>query len=302
MVTRCFLTHDSRVMGQTLPVGQPVEDTEIQLVDINGQPAGFAGELAIRSRFVTPGYWNRDELSGHTPTIDSLGTEPGTFGTGDIVMRLPDGQLLYVGRRDGQVKVRGHRVETGEIESVLLTHPHVAAAAVVLRHSPNGGAHLVAYAQTNVPAEELRSWLRVQLPEYMVPSFVMPIESLPRLPNGKVDRSNLPEAETPVGSGAGNGAATTEAERTLLEVWSELLDAEHIGIHDDFFALGGHSLMAARMISRIRDRLNVDFPIVKLFEKPTIHELARDVDASLPRDTPDRAAPIRRQRRSVRIR
>ncbi|HXU30434.1 MAG TPA: amino acid adenylation domain-containing protein, partial [Thermoanaerobaculia bacterium] len=210
------------------------------------------------------------------------GGEPGAraYRTGDLARWLPDGEIEYLGRIDGQVKVRGVRVEIGEIEAVLCRHPAVAQAAVALR---GGGRWLagfwVAKAGAVASSEELSAYLAARLPEAMVPAILVELPALPALPNGKVDRGALPE---PTFTGTAEVVAPrTPTEQILAAIWAEVLGRpeDPIGVGDDFFALGGHSLLATRVVARVRGALGVDLPVRALFEHPTLAALARVVDA-----------------------
>ncbi|MFI6046869.1 condensation domain-containing protein [Nocardia sp. NPDC051321] len=258
-----------------VPIGHPVEGVEVDLVDGSGRPTEVYGEIALRSPYVALGYWHRPEL-----TEKVFGTGPNGvpyYRTGDLARRLPDGRLVFVGRKDRQVKIRGHRVEPGEAETFLRSHPTVAEAAVVLDADADV-PRLVAYLTQDGPLEpdylELSAFLRTRLPDYMIPSAYLVLDSLPRGLTGKLDRAKLPKiapAAAPVYTPPG-----TELERVVAEVWAEVLDRE-IGLGQNFFDLGGHSLALARVRGLLERRLGVDLAMTDLFAAPTVDGLAKSL-------------------------
>jgi acyl carrier protein len=218
------------------------------------------------------------------------------YRTGDLARLLPDGTLELLGRTDDQLKIRGHRVEPSEVEAVIEGHPSVQAAAVVARPDEGGDARLVAYVVSTrndpVPSSELRTYLRGRLPEVMVPSAFVFLDQLPRTPNGKVDRRALPAAG-PTVSGAETAyePPRTPLEKRLATMWAELLGAPRVGVHDNFFDLGGQSLLATRLVARLRDGLGVELPLRDVFEAPTVAELAARIEPASTRLTPPDAGP-----------
>ncbi|MFD5186418.1 amino acid adenylation domain-containing protein, partial [Streptomyces sp. NPDC058372] len=202
------------------------------------------------------------------------------YRTGDLVTRRPDGRIHFLGRTDTQVKIRGHRIEPSEIETTLLAHPHVTHTTVLARASASGGRHLVAYvvATRDLPEADLRAHLAATLPQYMVPSAFVPVDAIPLTPNGKIDHRALPApgltADTPY------TAPTTPTEETLARVWSEVLGAERVGVHDDFFSLGGDSITSLQVVSRIRAACEVELSPRALFEHPTVAGLAATVESA----------------------
>jgi acyl carrier protein len=216
------------------------------------------------------------------------------YRTGDLVRWLADGNLEYLGRVDQQVKIRGFRIELGEIESALQEQEGVRQAVVIAREDEPGDKRLVAYlvpehasdenrngsGRAELRISELREHLLVKLPEYMVPSAYVQMEKIPLSVNGKVDRKNLPQPErdTPQQEYVGPRNPTEE---TLCRLWQEVLRREHVGIHDNFFTLGGHSLMAVQLATRMRGSLNVDIPLRRMFEAPTVAQLAEVVDQAV---------------------
>jgi acyl carrier protein len=207
------------------------------------------------------------------------------YKTGDLARYLPDGNIEYIGRIDNQVKIRGFRIETGEIEAKLAEHPQVKEAVVIAREDNPGDKRLVAYivsGDTVTTTSELRSFLKQKLPDYMVPSAFVTLESLPLTPNGKIDRRALPVPDSSsLYSETALVAPSSPTEEKLAAIWSQVLGIEQIGIHNNFFELGGHSLKATQVISGIRETLGVELPLRELFSHPTVAELASAIDATI---------------------
>jgi aryl carrier-like protein len=255
------------------------------VLDRRGQPApgGAPGELYIGGAGVAHGYLGRPGLAAERFVPDPFGPAPGArlYRTGDRARWLADGTVEFLGRTDFQVKVRGFRVEPGEIEARLRDHPEVREAVVVAREDEPGDRRLVAYwvAGAAVDADALRAHLGERLPGYMVPAAFVRMDALPLTPNGKVDRGALPAPEAHACARRGFEAPVGHTEEALAAIWAELLKAERVGRHDGFFDLGGHSLLAMRVMSRVRELSGVELPLRALFEGPTIAEMARRVDA-----------------------
>ncbi|MFG3016839.1 amino acid adenylation domain-containing protein [Streptomyces cinerochromogenes] len=291
----------ARITGPVdrVPIGRPVANAKVFVVDRHGRPvpAGVPGEMWIDCPGLARGYLNRPELTDEKfAVVDVDGTPRRVYRTGDHARWLPDGRLEFVGRADNQVKLRGYRVELGEIETALLAHPAVAGATVMLREDAPGAQRLVAYVVPvgSLDASALRAHLRRDLPDYMVPTAFVPLERVPLTPNGKTDRRALPApASDRSGLGAVYTAPRTDVERTVVEVWSEVLGVDRIGVHDDFFALGGHSLLATQVVSRLRRRLGADVPVRTLFSAPTPALLAEAV-TELDGSGADRILPVPR--------
>ncbi|MFD2419030.1 non-ribosomal peptide synthetase [Amycolatopsis pigmentata] len=265
--------------GRPVHIGRPVQNVVVYVVDHADHlvPIGVPGELLIGGVGVARGYLNRPELTAQRFTADPFSSDHGArvYRTGDIVRWTPDGNLEFVGRRDDQVKVRGFRVEPGEVESVLAGRRGVASCAVTVREDLPGSRRLVAYC---VPADgvslcttALREWCEHSLPAHLVPSVFVLLPKLPLAANGKVDRTALP-APDGIRPDLSNGfvAPRSPAERTVAKIWSDILWVDEIGVHDDFFELGGDSLLAARVISRVRDELGIDIAIRTLFDSPVL--------------------------------
>jgi hypothetical protein len=242
------------------------------------------GELCAGGDGVARGYWRRPELSAERFVADPHVNVSGArmYRTGDLARYLPDGNIEFLGRADNQIKLRGFRIELGEIEAVLGEHSMVRQAVVLAREDVAGDKRLVAYI---VPAEvagaateTLRAYVRERLPEYMLPSAYVMLEYLPLTPNGKVDRRALPAPEYDRSMlGGAFVAPRNSLEELMAEVWREVLKREQVSVHDNFFELGGHSLLAAQEVARLARLLKVELPLRRMFEAPTIAELAGDV-------------------------
>jgi acyl carrier protein len=252
-------------------------------------PVGVAGELCIGGAGLARGYHGQPGQTAErfTPNrYDAAGGER-MYRTGDLARYLPDGNIEFLGRVDEQVKVRGFRIELGEIETALSQHEGVREAVVVARADERGGNRLVAYvvesAGRTATAGELRRYLKDTLPEYMIPSAFVTLDALPLTPNGKVDRKRLPETD-----GARPEleeiyvAPRSELERGITDVWQEALKVEKVGVHDNFFNLGGHSLLIVQVNSRLHEMLRVDVSLIDMFKYPTVSALAEYLSRESP--------------------
>jgi len=267
-------------------VGRPIGNLRIHLLDSLGrsQAAGGEGEIYIGGVGVGPGYVRRPGLTAEAFLPDPFDSEAGArlYKSGDLGRLLPDGVLQCLGRVDHQVKVRGFRMELGEIEAVLEEHPALRASAVTVHGAESGDPYLVGYVVPLQPPaplwEDLQSFLRRSLPDYMVPRAWVELDSLPLNANGKVDRNAL---EAPEGGASSEGTALpprTPTEELLAEIWATVLRRDLVGVEDDFFAIGGHSLIAARLVSRVREAFQIDLPLRALFDAPTVARMARVVE------------------------
>ena len=276
------------VVPPVIPIGRPIHNVRAYIVNPRLQlaPTGVTGELLIGGAGLARGYLDRPELTAEKflrdPFLDEHDAR--VYRTGDRACYLPDGNIQYLGRIDAQVKVRGYRIEPGEIEAAILQHPLVRQAAVVAREDAPGDKRLVAYyvAENQTPelVDQLRSRIRTTMPAYMVPACFVPLAALPLTRNGKLDRRALPPPGAPeIGSMQPVVAPRTAPEMLVASVFREVLSRENVGIHHDFFELGGDSLMAARLMARLRAVSGMDLPLRVLFERPTVAELAEAVDA-----------------------
>ncbi|WP_147355971.1 non-ribosomal peptide synthetase [Cohnella faecalis] len=243
------------------------------------QPIGIPGELCIAGAGLARGYLNQPELTAEKFVANPFAPGERMYRTGDLARWLPDGNIEYLGRIDEQVKVRGHRIELGEVESALRSHESVKEATVIARKDEEGSAYLCAYFVTNgnLGASELRKHLLKMLPQYMIPSFFVRVEQMPLTPNGKLDRKALPSPEGTLERGTVYEAPRNALEETLANIWQGVLGVSAIGITDNFFELGGHSLKATTLVSRIHKELNVQVPLREVFQSPTIKELAQAI-------------------------
>ena len=271
-----------------MPVGYPAEDTEIVLLDENGEEVGpnCVGEIAVRSRYLSPGYWRNPELTGSVFLPDPEGGDKRIYRTGDLGRKLPDGCLVHLGWKDLQVNIRGHRVEVAEVETGLLNHPGVKEVAVVGREHWSGeirlAAALVPVEKAALCVDDLRKFLKDRLPDHMIPSAFMLLDALPLGPNGKVDRRALPSPDWLSAQIAGNHvAARTELEEFIAGLWQETLSLDIVGIHDNFFDLGGHSLLLGQIVSKLQAAFKINVALGDFFEQPTVRALAEIVRTAL---------------------
>jgi acyl carrier protein len=269
-----------------VPIGRPIANTEIYILDryLKPVPVGVPGELHIGGAGLARGYFNRPELTEEKFIEHPFSDDPRArlYKTGDLARYRADGNIEYLGRLDQQVKLRGFRIELGEVESVLSQHPAVSQVVVMVWEDEPGDRRLVAYIVPNSgsipPVSELRDFLKSKLPEYMVPSAFVELDALPLTPNGKVDRKALPAPERRSAEIEKTFVAPrTPVEQGVADIWSEVLGLERVGIHENFFSLGGHSLKATQVVSRVRETFQVDLPLASLFANPTTADLASAV-------------------------
>ncbi|MDB9547850.1 MupA/Atu3671 family FMN-dependent luciferase-like monooxygenase [Dolichospermum circinale] len=281
-------THTLAQVNGVVPLGRPIANTELYVLDNNQQPVpvGIPGELYIGGAGVTRGYLNRPELtqSRFIPHPFSRDTNARLYRTGDLVRYRRDGILDFLGRIDFQVKIRGYRIELGEIETILSRHEAVQEAVIIVREDIPGDKRLVAYISNqdnNQCHASMREYLLSHLPEYMVPSNFVVLEKFPLTPNHKVDRKALPAPMlAPVtGDTVSTIIPQNHVEQTLIEIWQKVLQISTVGTQDSFFDLGGNSLVAVRLIGEIRSVFNVDLPLITLFQAPTILDISEQIMA-----------------------
>jgi arthrofactin-type cyclic lipopeptide synthetase C len=285
-----------------LPIGRPIANTTIYLLDEQGQPVprGVKGELYIGGEGVALGYLNRPELTAERFLNDPFSPIPGArmYRTGDLARYLPDGDIEFLGRNDSQVKVRGFRIEPGEIEARLIQHPAVSEAVVIAREDTPGNKRLVAYiaAAEDAPqdlASLLRAHLSSALPEYMVPSAYVRMETFPLNPNGKIDRRALPIPQDEAYVRQAYQPPEGKTEIALAQLWEQLLDVEQVSRNDHFFELGGHSLLAVQMIAGAQE-LGLKISVNELFRNPILRDLGKVAVGEADSSDPTRAIPARR--------
>jgi surfactin family lipopeptide synthetase C len=285
-------------LGESVPLGPPIANTQVYVLDADMAPLGVAipGELYIGGDGLARGYLGRPALTAERFVPNPFGVVPGErlYRTGDRACWRPDETIAFLGRLDNQVKIRGFRIEPGEIEATLRQHARVRDAVVAVRQSAGGNKRLVAYVLPNreqgtgnrgeeaVPSllspAELRAHLKERLPDYMMPSTFVVLDTFPLTPNGKVDRAALPDPQQAAPEERAYVAPRTPMEILLAGIWAELLTVQCVGIYDNFFEIGGHSLLATRLISRVRAICQVDISLRSLFEEPTIAAFARAID------------------------
>ncbi|HET9365842.1 MAG TPA: amino acid adenylation domain-containing protein, partial [Candidatus Angelobacter sp.] len=265
----------------TPPIGSPIANTRVYVLDENLEPVphNVAGELYVSGASLARGYLKQPGLTAERFVADPYSQEPGTrmYRTGDLVRWRADGTLDYIGRADGQIKIRGFRIETGEIEAALREQSGITQAAVIASEDESGNKKLVAYITPNGtrPNEEhIRANLRKRLPDFMIPAAFVVLEHLPLTPNGKLDRRALPAPEKLVRE---YHQPVTPEEELLCAIFAELLSLEQVSVDDDFFSLGGHSLMAMRIVSRVRSALGVEIAVRDVFTARTARELAATI-------------------------
>ena len=281
------VTDAGRQYNSTIPIGKPFSNTQVYVLsrELQLMPAGLPGQLYIAGAGVARGYLNNEALSGEkfiaNPFYTTNGQPAGQmYATGDLVKYLGDGSIEFMGRVDDQVKIRGYRIEPSEVENTLQQSALVRQAAVLVKEDRQGTKRLIAYivAEGGYDREGISAYLKEKLPDYMIPSVMMELESLPLTANGKTDRKALPDPETAEVQGGHYTAPRNEAESRLAQLWQNVLEVEQVGIHDDFFELGGHSLLAVRLISAIRKELSVEMPISDIFDYPTVAGLAGQLE------------------------
>ena len=284
-----------------VPIGKPIANIECCILDsrLNPVPVGVPGELYLGGVGLAHDYLNRPELTAEKFIAHPFSSQPGRrlYRTGDLCRYLPDGNILYIGRMNTQVKIRGNRIELGEIDVALAKHPGVSAVVTRALGDDLSNKEIVAFwvardRESPPGADELRQYLQASLPVYMIPSAFVLLEAIPLNANGKVDYKALPAPERRHPRPCAYVPPRNPDEGLLVEIWQELLRVDRVGIHDNFFAVGGHSLLAAQVVSRIERRHNVELPLREMFQWPTIAELAERIAAERTHGKPLHRTPI----------
>ena len=292
-----YRVEGAETVPHSIPIGRPIVNTQTYLLDerMRPVPAGEAGELFIGGDGVVRGYWNRPDLTAQRFLHNPFPPGGHIYRTGDLARYLPDGNIEFLGRADFQIKLRGHRIEPGEIEAMLEQQPGVRQAVVVAREDKADDKRLVVYltasGDVTTPTDTLRNALAAKLPEYMIPSHFVFLKALPLTNNLKIDRNSLLRLPPPdPAEGAAMVPLENEFERIIAEVWQEVLGRERVGRDDNFFDLGAHSLTTAEAHARLQEVLKREFPLLDLFQYPTVHALAAYLGGmSLKRPVSDRA-------------
>ncbi|WP_338552864.1 amino acid adenylation domain-containing protein [Paenibacillus sp. KS-LC4] len=262
-------------------IGRPIPTLKVYVLDGKRRcvPAGVAGEMYVAGEGLARGYLNRPELTAEKFVDDPFAPGERMYRSGDLARWLPDGNIEYMGRIDHQVKIRGYRIELGEVEAQLLKVESVREAMVMAREDENGEKQLCAYvvADKLLTVSELRGRLLQEMPGYMIPSYFVQLEKMPLTANGKTDRKALPAPEGSVNTGAEYIAPRTALEEQLVRIWQEVLGTERIGVKDNFFDLGGHSLRATALASKLHEEMNINLSLRDVFRLPTIEEMAREM-------------------------
>jgi acyl carrier protein len=310
-------SHRVEQTDQTISIGRPIANTQIYILDRHLQPlpVGLSGELHIAGMGLAPGYFNHPDLTGQRFIPNPLSQEPGArlYKTGDLARYLEGGKIEFLGRIDQQVKVRGFRIELEEIEAVLNEHRAVSAAVVTVREDIPGDKRMVAYLvpspQQPQNDEQLEAFLRQRLPDYMIPSSFIMLERVPLTSNGKVDRKSLPAVEGIRRQSKSKYVQPKgEIERLIAEIWRQALNVDQVGREDNFFDLGGHSLLLAQVHGQLSQALKRNLPLIKMLEHPTVGSLARflsqeQIDSLSIKQNQDRAGKLReglsRQKRTT---
>ncbi|MFC0210899.1 non-ribosomal peptide synthase/polyketide synthase [Paenibacillus chartarius] len=285
---------------QPLSIGKPIANNRVYIVGGNNQlqPVGVPGELCLAGAGLARGYLNMPELTAEKFTASPFAPGERMYRTGDLARWLPDGSIEYLGRIDDQVKIRGFRIELGEVEAQLLRTASVQEAVVTVRESDEGQKQLCAYFVADKPLAvgELRSALAQELPAYMIPSYFVQLERMPLTPNGKIDRKALPAPEGSVQTGTAYVAPRTPLEAELVQLWQEVLGLPGIGVKDNFFDLGGHSLRATTLIAKIHKQLDIHVPLREVFRAPTVEQLSEVISGM--KQTAYAAIPVTEERAS----
>ena len=292
--TCCHTIGHRDALSESIPIGKPIANTQVYILDeqMNPVPPGQTGELYAAGDGVARGYFNDPEATAEKFLPDPFAARESQrmYGTGDLARWREDGIIEFLGRIDNQVKIAGHRIEPGEVETVLRMNKAVSQICVVPEAAENGNRRLIAYyvpaSGNGLSSSDLRQYLSGKLPQYMVPALFVPLEALPLSANGKVDRSALPAPPSSAGSATPQASGANQLEQTLAEIWKRILRIESVGLDDNVFDLGGDSLMIVAMHSNLQKALGVEIPVTDLFEFTTIRTLARHLEEQTAASSP----------------
>jgi amino acid adenylation domain-containing protein len=268
--------------AESVPIGRPIDNTQVYILDSGLQPVplGVVGELYIAGEGVAEGYLNQPELTAERFIENPFRPNGKMYRTGDLCRYQPNGNIVFLGRADDQVKIHGFRVETGEVEAILSRHACVKQAAVVAKPDGHGDTRLIAYV-VGQSGSDIHDYLKAQLPEYMIPASIVWLPTLPLNGNGKLDRKSLAEIENVANGPDTYVAPRTATERTIAAIWSEVLGNEQIGLGENFFEIGGHSLAGIQVISRMHNHFHVRLEVEAIFDFPTIEELSEATETAI---------------------
>ncbi|HDX9649186.1 TPA: amino acid adenylation domain-containing protein, partial [Bacillus cereus] len=283
----CSTICELKQEDQKVLIGKPISNNRVYILDMENNllPLGVAGELCVSGEGLARGYLNRPELTAEKFVPNPFIPGERMYRTGDLARLLPNGNIEFLGRIDHQVKIRGFRIELGEVENQLLKQKEIKEAVVIAREDNNGQPYLCAYFTSETRKkesilQEIRKVLAQELPEYMIPAFFIQLDKLPLTANGKVDRKALPEPDESAVVGVEYEAPRNEVEERLVSIWQEILGVEKIGINQHFFEIGGHSLKATTMVSKIHKELMVEIPLRQIFQTPTIKGIGEFIDST----------------------
>jgi amino acid adenylation domain-containing protein len=283
--TCCYPIENAKDLGSSVPIGRPIANTEVYILNSHLQPMpiGAIGEIYIGGDGLASGYFNRPELTTERFVPNPFSSQSGAklYKTGDLARYFPDGNIEFLGRIDNQVKIRGFRIELGEIEAVLSQYPAIQKSVVIIREDIPSDKRIVAYfvpmSGQEPTSSDLRSFFKQKLPDYMVPNAFVCLESLPLSPNGKIARKELPAPDGTLNLQESYVSPRNPTEQQIADVWAQVLNLERVGIHDNFFELGGHSLLATQIIARLRKIFSVELNLRTFFEASTIGDLGERI-------------------------